>query len=27
VPTSLSERINVRLQETDGEDAVYLEKA
>ncbi len=27
VPTSLSERINVRLQETDGEDVVYLEKA
>src|SRR2546422_189117 len=27
VPTSLSERINVRLQELDGEDVVYLEKA
>src|ERR1051325_2203584 len=26
VPTSLSERINVRLQETDAEDGVYLEK-
>lgn len=26
VPTSLNERINVRLQETDGEDVVYLEK-
>ena len=26
VPTSLSERINVHLQETDGEDMVYLEK-
>ena len=26
VPTSLSERINVRLKETDGEDVVYLEK-
>jgi len=26
VPTSLSERIDVRLQETDGEDVVYLEK-
>src|SRR2546429_5012402 len=27
VPTSLSERIDVRLQETDGGDVVYLEKA
>ena len=27
VPTALSERINVHLQETDGEDVVYLEKA
>ena len=26
VPTSLSERISVRLQESDGDDAVYLEK-
>jgi len=26
VPTSLNERINVRLQELDGEDVVYLEK-
>src|ERR1044071_7552098 len=26
VPTSLSERINVRLQETDAEDGVYLER-
>ena len=26
VPTSLSERINVLLQESDGKDAVYLEK-
>lgn len=26
VPTSLSERINVRLKESDGEDAVHLEK-
>jgi pyrimidine operon attenuation protein/uracil phosphoribosyltransferase len=27
VPTALSERINVRLKELDGEDGVYLEKA
>jgi pyrimidine operon attenuation protein/uracil phosphoribosyltransferase len=26
VPTSLSERINVRLQELEGDDMVYLEK-
>ncbi len=26
VPTALAERINVRLQESDGEDVVYLEK-
>src|SRR5947209_7943880 len=26
VPTSLGERINVRLQELEGEDGVYLEK-
>jgi pyrimidine operon attenuation protein/uracil phosphoribosyltransferase len=26
VPTSLSERINVQLQEAEGKDAVYLEK-
>ena len=26
VPTSLSERISVRLQESDSEDVVYLEK-
>jgi pyrimidine operon attenuation protein/uracil phosphoribosyltransferase len=26
VPTSLSEQITVRLQETDGEDVVRLEK-
>jgi pyrimidine operon attenuation protein/uracil phosphoribosyltransferase len=26
VPTSLNERINVKLKEDDGEDAVYLEK-
>src|SRR5688572_10028641 len=26
VPTSLSERINVHLQEAEGKDAVYLEK-
>jgi pyrimidine operon attenuation protein/uracil phosphoribosyltransferase len=26
VPTSLSERIDVRLKEAEGEDAVYLEK-
>jgi pyrimidine operon attenuation protein/uracil phosphoribosyltransferase len=26
VPTSLAERIDVRLKETSGEDAVYLEK-
>ena len=26
VPTSLSERINVHLQESEGKDAVYLEK-
>jgi len=26
VPTSLNERINVRLTESDGEDGVYLEK-
>ena len=26
VPTALHERIDVRLKETDGEDAVYLEK-
>ena len=27
VPTSLSERISVRLRETDGEDVVHLEKS
>jgi pyrimidine operon attenuation protein / uracil phosphoribosyltransferase len=27
VPTALTELINVRLEELDGEDAVYLEKA
>jgi pyrimidine operon attenuation protein/uracil phosphoribosyltransferase len=26
VPTSLGERIRVVLQETDGQDVVYLEK-